>query len=81
MHRSILFKATLRILQTLPDRIRQFNLTPCEAEIRNRKELEKIRAKQVSIFSEIAKTGRLSHYFWPPCTKHRRTYYRQNTHL
>ena len=54
---QIHFQATLRILQTLPDRIREWNMTPCEAEIRNRKELEKIRAKQVNTkpnsFSEL----------------------------
>ena len=47
---NIFIQATLRILQTLPDRIRQWNLTPCEADIRNRKELEKIRSKQVNPF-------------------------------
>lgn len=39
--------ATRRIYQTLPDRIREWNLTPCEAEKANRKELEAIHSKQV----------------------------------
>lgn len=38
--------ASLRIMQTLPDRIREWNLTQCQAEEQNRKELEKIRGKQ-----------------------------------
>lgn len=29
--------ASLRIMQTLPDRIREWNMTPCEAEKRNRR--------------------------------------------
>ena len=32
--------ASLRIMQTLPDRIREWNMAPCEAEKRNRRELE-----------------------------------------
>ena len=45
--------ASMRIYQTLPDRIRQWNLTPCEAEKKNRKELEKIRAKQMEVQTRL----------------------------
>lgn len=48
-----MFKATLRILQTLPDRIREWNMTPCEAEKRNRKELDKIREKQDQVKTRL----------------------------
>ena len=41
--------ASMRIYQTLPDRIREWNLTPCQAEKKNRKETEKIRAKQMEV--------------------------------
>lgn len=41
--------ASLRIMQTLPDRIREWNLSECQAEKRNRKELEQIRAKQARV--------------------------------
>ena len=41
--------ASLRIMQTLPDRIREWNMMPCEAEKRNRRELESIRAKQEAV--------------------------------
>ena len=39
--------ATMRICKALPDRVREWNSTPCEAEKHNRKELEAIRKKQV----------------------------------
>ncbi len=39
--------ASMRIYQILPDRIREWNLTPCVAEKKNLKELEVVRAKQV----------------------------------
>ena len=35
--------ASLRIYQTLPDRIREWNMTPCKAEQKNKQELERIR--------------------------------------
>jgi len=35
--------ASLRIYQTLPDRMREWSSVPCQAEEKNRKELEKIR--------------------------------------
>ena len=45
--------ASMRIYQTLPDRIREWNLTPCEAEKKGRKELEKIRAKQMEVQTRL----------------------------
>ena len=50
--------ASLRIMQTLPDRIREWNMTPCEAEKRNRKELESIRAKQEAVKATLEKLNR-----------------------
>jgi len=50
--------ASLRIMQTLPDRIRQWNMTPCEAEKRNRRELESVRAKQETVKATLEKLNR-----------------------
>ena len=40
-------------MQTLPDRIREWNMTSCEAEKRNRKELDKIREKQDQVKTRL----------------------------
>ena len=45
-------------MQTLPDRIREWNLTPCEAEARNRKDLEKIHAKQDTVKARLEQLNR-----------------------
>jgi len=45
-------------MQTLPDRIRQWNMTPCEAEKRNRRELESVRAKQETVKATLEKLNR-----------------------
>ena len=50
--------ASLRIMQTLPDRIREWNLTPCEADKRNRKKLDSIRAKQDAVKSKLEQLQR-----------------------
>jgi len=50
--------ASLRIMQTLPDRIREWNLMPCEADKRNRKELESIRAKQDNVKANLEQLQR-----------------------
>ena len=50
--------ASMRIMQTLPDRIREWNLTTCEADKRNRKELESIRAKQDAVKSSLEQLQR-----------------------
>lgn len=39
--------ATARIYQILPQRIQEWNMTPCTAEERNKKELEHIRKQQI----------------------------------
>jgi len=39
--------ARQRIYQALPDRVREWNLTPCHAEKKDRQELEKVKKKQV----------------------------------
>ncbi|XP_040566554.1 CXXC-type zinc finger protein 1 [Lepeophtheirus salmonis] len=49
--------ASLRIYQTLPDRIREWNLTPCLAEKNNLKELETIHAKQDAIKKRLEELG------------------------
>jgi len=50
--------ASLRIMQTMPDRIREWNMTPCEAEKRNRRELESIRAKQEAVKETLEQLNR-----------------------
>lgn len=50
--------ASLRIMQTLPDRIREWNMNPCEAEKRNRRELETIRAKQEAVKATLEQLNR-----------------------
>jgi len=50
--------ASMRIMQTLPDRIREWNLTPCQAEKQNRKELEKIHAKQDAVKAKLEQLNR-----------------------
>ena len=50
--------ASLRIMQTLPDRIREWNMSNCEAEKRNRKELETIRAKQENVKATLEQLNR-----------------------
>ena len=45
-------------MQTLPDRIREWNLTPCEADKRNRKKLDSIRAKQDAVKSKLEQLQR-----------------------
>ena len=50
--------ASLRIMQTLPDRIREWNMAPCEAEKRNRRELESIRAKQETVKATLEQLNR-----------------------
>lgn len=40
--------ATSRIYRVLPERVREWNLTTCASEIRNRKALDEVRDKQVS---------------------------------
>lgn len=50
--------ASLRIMQTLPDRIREWNMTPCEAEKRNRRELDSIRAKQETVKATLEQLNR-----------------------
>lgn len=55
--------ASMRIMQTLPDRIREWNLTPCEADKRNRKDLESIRAKQDAVKSSLEQLQRYVFYF------------------
>ena len=45
--------ASHRIVQTLPDRLREWNLTECAADIRNKKELEKIRSDQDAVKSRL----------------------------
>ena len=45
-------------MQTLPDRIREWNLMPCEADKRNRKELESIRAKQDNVKANLEQLQR-----------------------
>jgi len=51
-------------MQTLPERVRQWNLTGCAAEQTNRQELETLRAKQVSVHLAY-----LSHYHNNPYEK------------
>ena len=50
--------ASMRIMQTLPDRIREWNLTPCEADKRNRKDLESLHAKQDAVKSSLEQLQR-----------------------
>ena len=50
--------ASLRIMQTLPDRIREWNLTPCQAETTNRKELEKLHKKQDAVKARLEQLNR-----------------------
>ena len=50
--------ASVRIMQTLPDRIREWNMAPCEAEKRNRRELEAIRAKQETVKATLEQLNR-----------------------
>eukprot|EP00095_Tigriopus_kingsejongensis_P009703 maker-scaffold1466_size39939-snap-gene-0.7 protein:Tk09703 transcript:maker-scaffold1466_size39939-snap-gene-0.7-mRNA-1 annotation:"phd finger and cxxc domain-containing protein cg17446-like" len=50
--------ATRRIYQTLPDRIREWNLTPCEAETKDRKRLESIRSKQNDVKNRMEQLNR-----------------------
>ena len=45
--------ASHRIVQTLPDRLREWNLTQCVADNRNRKDLEKIRADIDAVKSRL----------------------------
>ena len=45
--------ASLRIVQTLPDRLREWNITQCTADVRSKKELEKIRAEQDAVKSRL----------------------------
>ena len=45
--------ASHRIINILPDRIREWNLTQCAADIQNKKELDKIRAKQDWVKSRL----------------------------
>lgn len=45
--------ASHRIVQTLPDRLREWNLTPCVADERNQKELQKIRSEQDAVKSRL----------------------------
>ncbi len=45
--------ATARIYETLPGRIREWNMTPTYAEKSSRKELEKIRAKQTLVQNRL----------------------------
>ena len=45
--------ASHRIVQTLPDRLREWHLTQCVADTRSRKELEKIRAEQDAVKNRL----------------------------
>ena len=45
--------ASHRIVQTLPDRLREWNLTQCAADARNQKDLEKIRGQQNAVKSRL----------------------------
>ena len=45
--------ASQRIVHTLPDRLREWNLTQCIADVRSKKELEKIRAQQNAVQSRL----------------------------
>ena len=45
--------ASHRIVQTLPDRLREWNLTQCIADARNQKDLEKIRGQQNAVKSRL----------------------------
>lgn len=46
--------ATSRIYQVLPQRIQEWNLSPCIAEEQNRKTLDTVRAKQASVRATLA---------------------------
>ena len=46
--------AAQRIRTILPDRTREWNMTPCQAERANRKEMEEIRAKQDKVKNRLA---------------------------
>ena len=45
--------ASHRIVQTLPDRLREWHLTQCVADTRSRKELEKIKAEQDAVKNRL----------------------------
>ncbi|XP_055677671.1 CXXC-type zinc finger protein 1-like [Lutzomyia longipalpis] len=46
--------ATSRIYQVLPQRIQEWNLSQCRAEVINRKQLDTIRAKQATVRATLA---------------------------
>lgn len=50
--------ASHRIYQTLPDRIREWNMKPCKAEENNRKELERIRAELQDVRQRLEERNR-----------------------
>lgn len=50
--------ASHRIYQTLPDRIREWNMKPCKAEENNRKELERIRAELQEVRQRLEERNR-----------------------
>lgn len=46
--------ATSRIYQVLPQRIQEWNLSPCKAEENNKKMLDTVRAKQIAVRATLA---------------------------
>lgn len=46
--------ATYRIFQVLPQRIQEWNLSPCNAEEQNKKQLDTVRAKQITVRATLA---------------------------